>query len=182
MKGFRPHLFWASAFILAVLFSFGCSAKHSKLDAKQAEMDFFLQEYGKLFAPYLTGNVEQARQSLKQTIQFVEASNVLDLEHQAGDLYLDCYRLYVLEKRTGNEKGAEYALIKARYWRLRCSESKKESDDEIVNDMMSLTPEKIMKGVDDFDEGANNGNKPNYLQLITNSPSEENTNSSGKIP
>ena len=177
----RPKLIWIFVFSLIISFSFGCSSKHSKLVAKQAEMNAFLQEYGRLFPPYLTGYVEQARQSIKQTIQFVEASNI-DPEHQAGDLYLDCYRWYILEKRTGNDKGAEYALIKASYWRLRYSELRKESEDEIINDMSSLTPEKIMIGVNNFDEGANNGNKPKYLQYITNSPSEENTNSSGKVP
>jgi hypothetical protein len=146
----------------------GCSTEHSEAVKQLA----FVHEGESFFVPYLTGNAEQARQSLKQTIQFFEESNILDPSGQADILTLDYDRLYVLEKRTGNKSGAEVALIKARYWRIRGLELNKLSDDEAVNAMMLDTPEKIVRRVDDFDKGANNGNEPKYLEYITNSPSE----------
>jgi hypothetical protein len=192
LKKLPPNLVWACAFVLAMCFSFGCSCKHSKSVTKQAEIKAFDQEEEKLFAPYLTGNVEQARQSLKQTIQHLEESNSLDLHSQSGRLYGEYIRLYALEKRTGHETDAAVALIKARYWWIRnmesrelskgeTIESRKLSDDENVKYFISVTPEQIMKWVDNLNAGEN-GNKPKYLQYITTAPSEENTNSPGKVP
>jgi hypothetical protein len=161
--------------LLAVALT-GCSTEHSKEDAKLAERRAFIQKGDSLFIPYLTGNVEQARQGLTQTIQLFEDSNVLDPGIQAGFLTLDYDRLYVLEKRTGNISSAVAALINAHYWRFMELKLNNFSDEEAVDMIRLDTSEKIIKRVDDFDKGANNGNLPKFYQYITNSPSEESTN------
>ena len=96
----------------------GCSTKHSQT-AQTAELKNFDQEEETSIATYMTGDVEHARQSLKQTIQLLKASIVLDAHSQSGRLYADYIRLYALESRTGNVTDSKEALMLAQYWRIR---------------------------------------------------------------
>jgi hypothetical protein len=167
-KTSKAYLIWVLAFVTTLLFSVGCSNKDLQSTAKALSVKDFNQRDNELFAPYFTGNVEEARQSLKRTIQHLEESNVLDSHSQAGILSVNYFRLYVLEARSGNKSAAEVALAKARYWKIRIMELEKRSENEIVDELASLKPERIMKDVDDFDKGANHELGPKYLQYITN--------------
>ena len=145
----------------------GCSADQSRNEAKRE----FIREGDRLFIPYMTGDLEQARQGLKQTISHYEESSVLDSKTRAEFLELDYDRLYVLEKRCGNQNAADIALIKARYWRTRSLELNGVTGAEEVATESLDTPEKRMKRVDDFDKG-DGKTGPKYLQYIEGTKSE----------
>ena len=158
------------AFNVAIVFSLGCSGHKSNVNEIMA-VSKYLDEEDKLFTTYMTGDVAQARQSLKDRIQHTkdQSQSVLSAHAQSGRLSMEYARLYVLEKRTGNNADAEEALSKSLYWRIRNLEPPYSTNDEDIIYVMSYPPEKVMKGVDKFDAG-DNGDKPKYLQYITNSP------------
>ncbi len=156
---------------IVVIGGTGCSNSHSQSDAKAAELKAFDQEDVKLFTPYMTGDVEQARQSLKQTIQHLKASTVLDPRSQSGGLYVNYMRMYALEERTGHAAAARDALLLARYWRIRNMKLPEATNDADIIYVMSVTPEQILKYVDVLDAG-DNGGRPKYLQYLTNSPAK----------
>jgi len=158
---------WILALMLLMGFECGCSSKASRLAAREEEINKFKREESQLFNQYLFGDLEQARQSLKQTIQHIEKSNALDEDHRAGGLALMYYRLFVLEKRAGHDADAEIALVKARFWQVKNCELNNLTNDEIVI-RITIDAATAEKNVNDFDEGGNNGNKPKYLQYITN--------------
>jgi len=145
--------------VLLAVGSGGCSSEQSKNEAKKE----FIREGDRLFIPYMTGNLEQARQSLNQTINHYEESKFLDAKTQAGFLELDYDRLYVLEKRSGNQDAADIALIKARYWRFRSLELNGVTGSEEATIEALDTPEKRMKRVVNFDAGDGKFS-PKYLQ------------------
>ena len=164
----RMSLVFILALFLAMNFLLGCSAKHSKIVPSEDEMKAFYNEEEKLSVPYWTGNVDQARQSLNQTIQLIKQSNGLSFSAQAGFLYIEYARLYVLEKRAGNKADAELALSKAKFWRIRNLNPSEALDDSAIVKIMSDTPELMVKYIDVLDAG-DSGNRPKYLQYITNS-------------
>jgi hypothetical protein len=126
-----------------------------------------MAEADRLFTPYLTGDVVTARQSLQQTIQFLENDKVLVPSGRAGILCFEHARLYALEKRTGHEPEAEAALIKARYWNLRRYELNGGLTEKVFDEFRSFNaPEKLMEAADKLDRAPTNGKGPRYLDYI----------------
>jgi hypothetical protein len=167
LKHLQAQFAWMLALVLLMDFVFGCSSKASRFAAKAAEVKKFDRDESQLFSQYFVGNLEQARQSLKQTIEYIEKSNALDEDRQAGALALMNYRLFVLEKRAGHDVDAEIALVEARFWVVKNCELNRLTNSEIVDRLRNDT-ERSEKYVDEFDRGGNDGNKPRYLQYITN--------------
>ena len=121
----------------------------------------------RLFAPYLTGDVATARQSLHQTIQFFEQDKVLVPSGRASILYFDHARLYALEMRTGDEPAAEAALVKARYWNLRRYELNGGLTDKVLAEFRSFNaPEKLVEVADLLDKNPTAGKGPKYLEYL----------------
>ena len=167
IKYSQPQFGWILALMLLTSFECGCSSDASRSAAKTAEIKKFEREESQLIIQYFVGNSEQARQSLKRTIEYIEKSNALDADRQAGVLALMYYRLFVLEKREAHDVDAEIALVEARFWMIKNFESNRLPNSEIVYRLQNdaKTSEKY---VDEFDQGGNNGNRPKYLQYITN--------------
>ncbi len=115
-----------------------------------------------LFAGYLEGDVDRARQSLDKRIQLFESSKALEPCGQAGILFLEYSRLYALEKRAGTDAKAESALIKARYWALRNLELKEVPTNEAITKIRSYSTDKILEMVDEFDKEPSHGMGPKY--------------------
>jgi hypothetical protein len=148
-------------FILASIFFtfiFGCSGEHSQFSNKAA----FNKLENEVFSSYLTGDADQAKQSVNQMIRLSENTHAIDESSRAGILFLNYYRLYVLEQRCGNKSEADIALIRGRYWRIKNLELENFSDADIADKIESETPERIVKIVDDFDMGSNSGKLPAY--------------------
>jgi len=122
-----------------------------------------------MLAPYMTGDVEEARQCLKNSVQHLKTSGLLNRRAQADFLSIDYIRLFVLESRSGHPAAAQDALMLGQYWRSRSLELPNATNDEEIVYMMSEAPAKFFKYVDALDAG-DTGRKPAYLKSLTNLP------------
>src|ERR1041384_770207 len=104
--------------VLSLILGFGSFVGcHSSL-AQREEAVF--QTSQRLFEKYLEGDAATAKQSLEQEIRILENPGIpLYVPRQAFVLFVECSRLYVLEKRLGEPVKADLALVKARYWNLK---------------------------------------------------------------
>lgn len=158
----------AFTFILISGLSAGCSSDNTK-EAEVTKTEQFNEEYNRLFAPYMSGDIQQARQGLENTILYIKGSDALDQYAQSGYLYMEYARLYALDKRTGNRAAVADDIIKARYWIIRNLRPPESLDDNIISYVMTDSPEKMINYVEVLDAG-DNGDRPKYVRYITNSP------------
>jgi hypothetical protein len=124
-----------------------------------------MKEQDELYGAYLTADLPRAREILRHKIQIDESQALLAeagirVEH---DYFLDCSRLYVLERRSGNDDSAEAALIKARYWFLRSGESSQMPARQLAEEVRTFNAERILSMVDEQDRAKTAGKGPNYL-------------------
>jgi hypothetical protein len=115
-----------------------------------------------LTAGYFQGDAAQARKSLGELIQYYQdpKTKLLTPDARAKSIYETYYRLFALEKRTGNEGAAEAALAKTREWRQRFFQLINAPD----QDGGTLTPDRIQALVDEMDKRQNRGQLPHYVQ------------------
>jgi hypothetical protein len=111
---------------------------------------------------YLEGRPEDARSALYDEIALLEGSSVVQPRRQAAALFVTCARLFVLEKRLNNERAAEFALIKVKYWNLRRYELDGPMSQSKVEEFSSVTPDSIVKMVAHADKALTNGRGPMY--------------------
>lgn len=152
----------ALALLVAYTFSLtilvGCHSM--RIDSEEA----VLQQSQRLFEAYLEGDAATARHCLHQEIALLENSKVLHPPRQAFVLFVECSRLYVLEKREGNYTKAELALIKARYWNLRRYELDGNLTVEALAEFNSFTPEKLVEITDKADKSRTKGKGARYIR------------------
>lgn len=155
-------------FIVALGALHGCRFKQSDSIERQTKKYYdFSERSDQLYAIYLTGNANEARQSLEKDIDsIIEGKEYLEPGGRAGMLFLAYCRLYVLEKRLGNNVEAEANLIKARYWLIRKGELLGLPTGETMQEVLKFTPAKIVETIDAFDKKLNDGSSPNYFQSI----------------
>ena len=136
-------------------------------DREQIVRDNLLKQTDDLYRVYLTGGREEARRSLQEAVRLIENTSVSPpfQKGQAGALFLSYARLYALERRAGSNDMAQIYFTKARYWCLR--------QDELDGDSPSgcnaylakfATEDRMTDFIDKWDTGANNGNRPRYIQ------------------
>jgi len=136
----------------------GCS---KQIDREEA----IFQQSQRMFEAYLVGDETTARRNLESEIKLLENPTVtLYLPRQATVLFMECSRLYVLEKRVGNIQKADVALTKARYWNLRRFESDGDLTATKLEDLESFTQDKILQLVDDSDKVHTKGKGPKYVR------------------
>ena len=99
--------------VLPLLSVSGCRDKANILQRNEIQT---IAEANKLIDHYEEGGIVCARQSLSARIALLEGSTVLNPDARIGIIARDYARLYLLEKRSGNDPAAEAALIKVRYW------------------------------------------------------------------
>jgi len=145
--------------ILALTILFVCHFKQIDPGEK------VVKESDRLYQVYLEGNLDQARQSLEATVQKIEKAK-LKPWGEANSLFFTYSRLYVLEKRAGNEDSAGACLVKARYWYLREHELNGNSVKDANKAVRAFTPERCMEFVDKWDRDHTGGRGPKYLQDI----------------
>jgi hypothetical protein len=115
---------------------------------------------------YLMSGPGEARDSLVSEVALVEGSQ-MPAYAKAGLCYPACSRLYLLQKRLGNDSLAEAALVRARYWYLRFLETGNRSDVEAARILSLWGPSQCEAFVIEAD-GAQG---PAYLSAIrTRSP------------
>ena len=149
-------------FFLATLF-FSCEKKQPDLWNQQHEL---LNEKDKLYRAYLAADVLHARQILEQTVKLLENEKVLERVGLARDLFQEYSRLYVLDKRVGNEDSAEVELIKARYWLVCVSEFSGLPSNKVMENVRPANASDILAMVDKQDKLATGGIGPKYLKEI----------------
>src|ERR1017187_303719 len=140
----------------------GCSKRSAPSPLKTA-MDAMRQEET-LTAGYFQDDAAQARKSLGELIQYYQdpKTKLLTPDARAKQIYETYYRVFVLEKRTGNEGEAEAALAKMREWRQRFFQLVNVPD----QGGGTLTPERIQAMVDEADKRQNRGQLPHYVQTL----------------
>lgn len=137
----------------------GCGAKQAL--RKEALVD----KFDKLYDAYMAGDLQQARHSLQEAVQVCEQS-VPSRQGQANTLFWTYCRLYVLDKRSGDEASAESDFIKARYWGLRRYELSGNDTNGAASAVQSLTGERFIGFVDKWDKDHSDGRGPRYVQFI----------------
>jgi hypothetical protein len=150
------------SFLACVLLLIVLSGCHSERVPNEKEV---FDQSQQLFAAYLQGDLAAARRSLEEEIGLLECPKVrLDAMHQSTVLFLECARLYTLEKRAGRGTNAEMALIKARYWSLRRYEADGALKDSALEEFRSFTPERLIEITDASDKTHTGGKGPRYAR------------------
>src|SRR5882672_10760790 len=92
---------------IALCVGSGCSDDRSKRDAEIRRQNALVAEADAQLAPYMTGDVDGARQCLTLSVRHLKASDMLNSHTQAALLYTDYIRLFVLESRSGHPAAAK---------------------------------------------------------------------------
>jgi len=161
----RSRLYQLVACLLILSVVSGCENRQANVHDQEQKL---LKDDDNLYEAYLQADTDHARQILGQKIQLSESDRILEqagfrFEHR---LFLDYARLYVLEKRAGNEEAAEAALIKGHYWLLRGCEMEKMPVQQAIEQLRTATSDQIVSMVDKQDKSATGGIGPKYLQSI----------------
>ena len=169
--GFMKHVIDASLISACIVLcaASGCSSERLKRDAEIRTQNKLVAEEEASLAVYMTGDMDEARQCLKNSVRHLKASDMLECHTQAALLYNDYIRLFVLESRSGHPGAAQDALTLGRYWRLKSLELPNATNDEDIIYFMSEPPAKFFRYVDTLDAG-DTGRKPAYLKSLTNLP------------
>lgn len=118
-----------------------------------------------LFQQYLQADLPSARHALQEEIALLEDPPVaIQPERRATVLFVECARLYTLEKRAGREADAETALIKAHYWNLRRHEAAGAIADKGLDELRSFSPERLIEIIEKSDRTHTQGKGPKYAR------------------
>jgi hypothetical protein len=158
----QPFLAAACAGLAVALTLSGCNSD-TKHDQQQEEV---IRKSEELFRRYLEADISVARTSLLENADLLERATVLEPIGRSQLLAKTYFRLYVLEKRSGNEPVAEADLIKAKYWSLRNGEMMGVAVDKAMDQIKQYSPEHIFQYIDDFDRKNNKGKPPAFLETI----------------
>jgi hypothetical protein len=157
--------------LIALSGSCGCQPEEQdNLKAAREANDSIMalnEKLGEMYHAYLAGNREEARQNIEQAVSVIENSNA-PLLVKAHDQWLGYSRLYVLQRRSGNEILAEASLLKARYWLLRKHELAGTNSEKAARAVFQwFTADKCVEIVDQWDKAHTQGKGPNYAQGLT---------------
>lgn len=124
--------------------------------------------HNQMIGEYLCGDVAQAKMALEQDIKFVEGETALTSLGHDDLIAFDYDRLYVLEKRIGDDSAAKDSLAQARRWDIKAMEAIKMSLPEMRERMDDYSAAKVLEAVNKDDRDLNNGNLPQYLHDLKN--------------
>ncbi len=121
-----------------------------------------------MYAAYLNGNLDAARDALYKEINaFENARSVDQMSFIATALSLQAARLYVLEDACGNRDAAELAWARVRYWNMRRFELGGATPDAVRSKLEPFTPEKVVSIVDAIDRDHRAGALPEYRSHLS---------------
>ena len=132
----------------------GC---HSVKGADEKQMG---KQLDFLYHNYLTGNADQARESLLEYLELIP--KIKPPLGQAYNYVFAYSRLYVLETRVGNGDLATVYFVKAEYWRIKECEASNMGENDIADATKLMTTNTCLLSVDNWDRSHNDGRIPNY--------------------
>ena len=162
---FRHQFILFLTFLMVILFV-GC--RDEKAEMKK-DRDEKVQQLDILYREYLTGDIDQARQSIFKSIDILEkATSVYNAGRAHGLCW--CYaRLYCIEKYAGNNDAAYVAFVKAKYWRTQEIELGQKysrlSFKESVQIIRGFTPEGCEELMRKWDNHFTDGKGPVYARI-----------------
>jgi hypothetical protein len=139
----------------------GCHDSASRTSHEQTKI---LSQAADVFAGYATGTVVQARTSLEERIRLFEDGTSLQASGRASLISQDFARLYILERKAGDEAAAQVALIKLRYWYMRKLELDGYKPPEAVQALNEFVPTQVESTVRRLDATPTDGRGPAYLK------------------
>jgi hypothetical protein len=148
--------------ILSLLILLGCRAKEIELNNSPKPVDEFVKKSDQLYEAYLNGNRIQAKRSLDALLIATEAAN-LSPDGHAHTLFKIYARLYVFEKRNGNQSAAEADFVQVKHWLLQTLKSRGQLNSQATEEVDEYTTDKCLKEVDEWDKAHHNGMLPNYV-------------------
>ena len=143
--------------LLSLLLGVGCSRGTDRIVAEYKKTNAVLYQV------YLTGNVNEAKESLQTAIGLTQ-NRKLPPELQAQSLFFDYARMYILQSKLDNKPLADAALLKAQFWSLRNAELTGDSEEKAGAALRHKTGENITVHINNWDADHNNGKPPRYLQ------------------
>src|SRR5438128_1793232 len=126
--------------LLIVLFTTLVGCRHKSSTAT----DDIENQFANLYTKYLTGSVDQARESLQQTIALADKAD-LAAPARAKALWITYARMFALERYSKNDPAADLCFVKARYWFLRRLELAHHSIEEADQEIKGWTPDKCLE-------------------------------------
>lgn len=145
--------FWVTAFL-----AMGCRS-----DASDEPQQRVRDRHNQMIGEYLVGDVAQAKMALEQDIKFLQGETALTPLGHDDLIAFDYDRLYVLEKRAGDDAAAKDSLARARRWDIKAMEAIKMPLPEMRERMNDYSAAKVLEAVNKDDRDLNNGNLPQYL-------------------
>lgn len=123
-----------------------------------------LQETQKLYEKYLTGDVDDARRSLRETIRVFEECDGVTSSFRAANLFVECSRLYVLETLSGNTTAAKAAFVEVRYWKLKEHELRGDSPQKAMEAVEAFADENVLAMI--RHENQSRGKEPEFISKL----------------
>ena len=164
MNSPRSLIMMSFALILGLMF-FGCDSEQEGSDRQKAiQQKEVIKKSEEFSRGYLHGDVRKARECLLNDAKLLEEAIILEPTGRAQLLSLTHFRLYVLEKRNGDEAAAAANLIKAQYWSLKRGELTGVEVDKAMEDIRRFSAERIVEYIDELDKRHNDGKEPEYLK------------------
>lgn len=136
----------------------GCKSDKGRASGEAAK------HLDQLYRAYLGGDLEQARQSMVESISILETHKFPKPSASAHGLWLAYARLFVLESAAGNDAMADACLMKARYWLLRRAEISGDTEENAVEAADGFTAEKCVEVIHKWDNNFTGGKGPRYLR------------------
>lgn len=152
------HAVLVLAALLMALTLMGCKSGHGLTSPDAAK------RLDQLYRAYLGGDMEQARQSMVESISILETHHFPKPSASAHGLWLAYARLFVLESAAGNDALADACLMKARYWLLRRAEISGDTEENAVEAADGFTADKCMEVIHKWDNNFTGGKGPRYLR------------------
>ncbi len=144
---------------LLLLAALGCNSESAPKE------NAIFDQSQRLFQAYLNGDLPTARTALMEEIALLEHPKVpLQEVRQATVLFLECARLYTLERKSGRETNAELALIKARYWNLRRFELDGTLNEKASEELRLFKPERLIEITEASDKTHTAGKGPRHVR------------------
>jgi hypothetical protein len=148
--------------MLGLIVLLGCQDKPRASHENTESLDEFLKRSDELYEVYLVGDRNQAKQSLKNLLERGEAAKLKPYGH-ANVLFVIYSRMYVFDRRTGNQKLADDDFVQVRYWLLQKLKLSGEPDSQADEEVKEYTADQCLWEVDEWDKAHHNGLPPKYI-------------------
>jgi hypothetical protein len=155
----------AMAGLVAMVLGVGCRDEKTE---KKKDRDENAQHLDVLYQEYLTGDIDNARQSISKSIDILGKVTSFNEGGRAWALCFNYCRLYCIEEYAGNENAAYLAFIKAKYWfaieRELSIKETRSTMEENIQKIKKFTTKECTEYVEKWDNAHTNGKGPVYAR------------------